>query len=53
MKKRPRFLVVIATLLLVLLSGCYPVYVPVDGGGHHGMGEGHEHGEHHGDNDRF
>ena len=46
MKKRARLIIV--TLLLVLFSGCYPIYVPIDDG-HHRDGGGHDRG---GDPDR-
>jgi hypothetical protein len=42
---------IIIALLLIVMSGCFPVFVPVDDGRHRGGGE-REHGEHHGEGRR-
>ena len=37
---------IIVALLLTVVSGCFPVFVPVGGGNHGGHGGGgHEHGD--------
>lgn len=41
MKKSIRYIII--TVLLLACSGCFPLFVPVDGGGRGGGGGGHEH----------
>jgi len=44
---KERMKVVMAVLLVVVLSGCFPIFIPVDDGHHRGGGE-HDRGDHHG-----
>jgi hypothetical protein len=45
MKKNIQYIIV--TILLLACSGCFPVFVPTEGGGHGGgEHEHHEQGEH-------